>query len=390
MKLRSLFHASLTALWLSLPALFAASCVHEFPEAPAENLPEPGPEPGPEPDEGHTRLLLHLRYDTDQPLHKRHEYSSRSIGDTFRYIINVYDSEDDNRGGTKFKNIPSHTQVYQDNVADEVIDRDVEMTLTPGYHRVIVWSDFCDADSGDGLFYNADDFRKILLNWDGDYSANEHRRQAYLGETVIYVDKDSEIVSMRNIARGLEPETVETTITSTRPMACISFITNDIDEMMSRGGYSELSVEEMSEIEAGPLGDPMAAEQAKVVKALSDYKFRFHYAGYMPHTFNALLQQPVDAKTGISFEGAHRLLSLNEAQIGFDYVFVSPDETTVDIQVEVIRRSTGETLAVSKPIAVPIKQHHVTEVYGAFLTMDSQGQLGVDPGFFGSFDIVIN
>ena len=71
-----------------------------------------------------------------------------------------------------------------------------------------------------------------------------------------------------------------------------------------------------------------------------------------------------------------------EITLGFDYIFVNGNETTLSISVEVYN-SKGEKMSSSNPVNVPIVRSKMTLVKGEFLTSKATGGVSINPGYDG-------
>ncbi|MDD6622868.1 MAG: hypothetical protein PUE90_09215, partial [Bacteroidales bacterium] len=107
-----------------------------------------------------------------------------------------------------------------------------------------------------------------------------------------------------------------------------------------------------------------------------------------PCSFNMFTNKPADSWTGVAFTS--RLIKINEqeAELGFDYVFVNGSEAKVSVCVEVYD-SENNLLANINPIEVPLVRSQLTIVRGEFLTSKATGGVGIVPDFDGEYNIVI-
>ena len=121
---------------------------------------------------------------------------------------------------------------------------------------------------------------------------------------------------------------------------------------------------------------------------LEDYRVIFRYNGFMPCSFNMFTDKPADAWTGVSFESRLTTLSDEEAELGFDYIFVNGSESTISVTIEVYDRD-NELVSRSSPISVPIKRSKLTIVRGEFLTSKASGGIGIIPDFEGDYNYVV-
>lgn len=75
----------------------------------------------------------------------------------------------------------------------------------------------------------------------------------------------------------------------------------------------------------------------------------------------------------------------DNAELGFDYVFVNGHESSVTVSVEIYDRD-GTLLSRSQPISVPLVRNKVTIVRGKFLTVKAEGGVSIDADFDGEYN----
>ena len=108
----------------------------------------------------------------------------------------------------------------------------------------------------------------------------------------------------------------------------------------------------------------------------------------MPNTFNALTDKAIDSSTGVQFTSRLTPFSDTEASMGFDYVFVNSDESSVVVNLGVFNKE-GKQLAMVTNVNVPLKRDQHTILRGKFLMADSDGGVSINPDFDGEHNIVI-
>lgn len=312
------------------------------------------------PDKG---LTLHLRFDTAWT---HSEYSTgispatmptRSAGEAtrMRYIIRLYDYAGDAAGQVS---APYREFVFYRNVTDNY-DADFEITVDPGHYRVMAWADFPASPHNGGLYHDAADFAEVRLLT--PHTGNTDRRDAFRGFTEV---KASEVTyDMGSIVINME-----------RPMAKYEFVSTDLKEFMAQ--------ETRKLTTAGT-----STSRANV--DLSKYKVVFLYSGYMPNAYSLFTDRPVDSTTGISFDGRIKQLSDSEVSLGFDYVLVNHEHTSITVRVG-LYNGQGTLLSLSKPINVPVWRSNHTIVRGRFLMENASGNIGIDPTYDGEYNLIIN
>lgn len=319
---------------------FLSACdVHEFPDTPEPNI---------------QKLRLQLEFHTDLPQHQIVPYamsktaSSAAEAYDVRYTIHIYEVNADGNFSSDL-----YTSIVETKDDVQTLEHEISLELEPGIYRFMVWTDYVDAGSKAHKFYNTDDFKEITLYGD-EHHGNTNYRDAFRGV------KDTEITNGVDVVK-IEME---------RPLSRYNFVTTDLDKFITKVLSSRSQAEESA--------------NTKVVD-LNDYRVLFHYTGFMPSAFNIFSDKPVDAKTGVWYEGQIAQISETEAELGFDYVFVNGTESTVQVAVE-IYESGGALVASSEPIDVPIVRSKCTTVRGEFLTSETSGGIGIDPDFEGDFN----
>ncbi len=279
-------------------------------------------------------FVLDLEYDTEMPLYQVVEYGERTKSAAqeydIRYKVNVFD-------GT---NPDSREVLYsfvftKDDVSE--LDHSVTLPLPRGEYRFAVWTDYVLQGIEEDLYYNTEKFEYISLS-EGAHSGSNDMRDAFAGVITTVVSKD-------NTRAALEMR---------RPMGKFNFIAIDA------GNYD-----------------------------LDGYSVVFYYNGFMPSAYNMHTVKLSDSKTGVSFNSGFTRLDEDEAELGFDYVFVNGKETVVNVFVEVYDPA-GKMLSRSKPIDVPLVQSKLTTVKAKFLTMQAGGGVSLVPDYDGEYNLVIN
>ncbi|MCH5306456.1 MAG: hypothetical protein J1E37_00145 [Prevotella sp.] len=357
----------LSMLAVVVTALLLAACdVHQWPE-PRSIMP----------------VNLHLRYETDfyvwehaydketgvvsqlltdgEGVDEAHpattyRYDGKCSKGTMRYIVRAYRSGNRNAHAREF--------VFTRDIA-EGYDCDVTIELEPGDYEILVWSDLTE-HPGDEPYYDAADFRSIDLKYWSNYRASTDHRDSYRGI--------SQTVSLRETTQVTEPD--EASITMRRPQAKFEFIANDLPMFTTR---------ELARRAA------KAAGKAVTEIDLQNYTVRFFYINYVPVSYSAVSDRLVDSTTGLSFKAQLAQLPTGEVSLGFDYVLLNSNGTSVRVQIGIYDED-GEQVAMTPVVDVPLRRDHHTVMHGAFMTGDeppegSGGGVGLDPGFNGDFNM---
>lgn len=299
----------------------------------------------PDPSLKQVDYTLHLDYSTQLPLYKVVEYSeptrSSAVEDAYdvRYIVRVFDKEESAREAL-------YSFVFTKDGVSE-LNNSVTFRLRVGEYRFVVWTDYVEQGSQDDRYYRADKFEYIGFTQDG-HVANEDMRDAFSGSVTAVVSDDS----------------LESTVSMSRPMAKFNFISDDLQDFIVR------------------------AQRTKGISDLDEYTLVFKYNGFMPSAYNLHAGSTTDSGSGYSFESKIMQINENEAELGFDYVFVNDHETVVSVYLELYDDS-GKLMTVSRPVDVPLMRSKLTTVKGNFLTSTASGGVFVSPGYDGEHNIVI-
>ncbi len=316
--------------------LFSACDVHEWPETPE-----------------FVKMHLRLNYETDMT-EWEHLYDGASVieqglGDIYdnhqdygkiRYIVRTYPVSE------KQRTMQDYVQefIFTKDIA-EGYDHEVTLDVLPGNYNVMVWSDLVKT-SGDTHFHNADNFAEIMLQ--GDHKGNTDYRDAFCGKSSIplYANNGSQMNETINISMK-------------RPLAKFEIIANDLLEFIEMKG-SDLNL----------------------------YKAKIQYIGFMPNTYSLFADRPVASITGEMFESSLKKLTDTEVTMGFDYVFVSDNGTTVTVRIG-IYDNKDQLISLSNPITIPVKPDHHTLLKGKFLMLNSSNGVDIDPNWGGDYNIIL-
>ena len=313
-----------------LTGLLMQSCdVHQFPDPSLKEV----------------DYTLHLDYSTEMPLYKVVEYSEPTrageADDVYdvRYIVNVFDKDEASREVL-------HSFVFtKDDISQ--LDNSVTFRIRVGEYRFVVWTDYVEQGSTADLFYATDKFEYIGFATE-EHVGNEDMRDAFTGSLTSVVSDES----------------IEGRVEMSRPLAKFNFVSDDVQDfvlrMMETKGSDDL-------------------EGCTVV---------FKYNGFMPSAYNVHSCGTTDSGAGYQFSSRIHKLDENEAELGFDYVFVNDHETIVSVYLEIYDASC-KLLSISRPVDVPLMRSKLTTVKGNFLTSKASGGVFVSPGYDGEHNIVI-
>lgn len=348
------FHTFRKSAWSCLSAfalatLVTACNVHEWPES---VTPTPDPENAP--------VVLNLNFETELPLFQEITYSraidraAAAAAHDMRYTVEIY-SGSRSKASKPLKTLV-FTAPYNANP-----DYSTELTLDNGAYEFYVWADYVDAGTTTDKYYNTSDWEYIVLPNPNSHEGSNDMRDAFRGYVAKTVINSPEVTA---------DNTVD--VTMQRPMARFEFIATDVDEFLESESRKRAASNDDSRSEVD----------------LDDYTIVFLYNGFMPSAYNLYTDKPNDAWQGVRFQNKATLTS-DGALMGFDYVFVNGSDTSVPIVMGVADK-TGTIMSQTRTIDVPLTRSKNTVVKGEFFTQYSQGGVGIEPGFDGSYDIEIH
>lgn len=336
---------SLVAIFL-FSSLLVGCDVHEFPQVPDS-----------------VNFYLNLKYQTDMSewnhVYEDSKLLEKTIKDgvpnvrhhgSMRYIVRVYPRMEDQK-------------TRQEHIKEIVFVRDlsagydcgVSLDLPSGKYDIRVWSDMVEYE-GTSSYYDANDLKAITLT--GDYVGSVDYRDAFRGSKEVFIESDI-----------LESPIDTLDVLMERPMAKFEFVTTDLKEFIDKLSRNKIG-DNSSEID------------------LNEYKVVFQYVGFVPDTYNALSDKPIDATVGLSFESTLKQLNETVASFGFDYVFVNGSSSYVSLQLSLCDKD-DKPLSRTAVINVPIKRNHHTIIEGSFLMSLEAGGVTVNPNYNGDHNIII-
>lgn len=326
------------------------------------------PEPSP------ADVIVNLDFDTQLPQYKvLNEEGTRASHDgrdyDIRYAIAAYRLLQDG----SYAEEPFLLKVFSKDEIDE-LNATFRFSIDEGSYRFYVWTDFVLAGTQSDYFYNTTNFRRISLQ--GTHEGNNDFRDAFSGSADLKVIR---------LGSKETPSTV--TVQMRRPLAKFEFITTDLQEFITKTIEAMIRKEEAEA--AAKAGETKSDGDTKTpVVDLEKYTVVFFYSGYMPNAYNMMEGKPCDSATGVKFSSAISAIDNHDARLGFDYVFVNGEESSVMVTVALYDEE-GTQLSISRQIEVPIKRSMLTTVRGSFLMQNTGGGVAIDPGFEDEFNIYI-
>lgn len=326
------------------------------------------PEPSP------ADVIVNLDFDTQLPQYKvLNEEGTRASHDgrdyDIRYTIAAYRLLQDG----SYAEEPFLLKVFSRDEIEE-LNATFRFSIDEGSYRFYVWTDFVLAGTQSDYFYNTTNFRRISLQ--GAHEGNNDFRDAFSGSADLKV-----------IRRGSKETPSTVTVQMRRPLAKFEFITTDLQEFITKTIEAMIRKEEAEA--AAKAGETKSEGDTKTpVVDLEKYTVVFFYSGYMPNAYNMMEGKPCDSATGVKFSSAISAIDNHDARLGFDYVFVNGEESSVMVTVALYDEE-GTQLSISRQIEVPIKRSMLTTVRGSFLMQNTGGGVAIDPGFEDEFNIYI-
>lgn len=320
-------------IFAAIAALAAGSCVlHEEPERTADG--ELGVDP--------TQVIVNAEITLNIELPGTEE-TVFALPDTVmqRFVVEAYDRD---------RQVVNRQVMYDKDLTATTFSIPVTMRLHAKPYRIVVWSDYVRVSDPEAqLYYNADVLTPVINN--GSYRGNANAKDSFSG----YVDVD-----LLGYADEWNAK-VTADIELSRPMGRYQIIATDVEAFKRR-------------LDEGSVKGTRFTARVKYASYLSVGfncydQIRKHSLNYM--TYN----------TSLGNKFADPTIS-----IGFDYLFVSPDETLdVPVEVEVVNENS-ETVS-RTVVTIPVARDMNTIVKGRFLTSTADGGLNIDPGYDGDITI---
>ena len=319
-------------------------------------------------------VIVNLDFDTQMPQYKvLNEEGTRASHDgrdyDIRYTIAAYRLLQDG----SYAEEPFLMKVFSKDEIEE-LNATFRFSIDEGSYRFYVWTDFVLAGTQSDYFYNTTSFRRISLQ--GTHEGNNDFRDAFSGSADLKV-----------IRRGSKETPSTVTVQMRRPLAKFEFITTDLQEFITKTIEAMIRKEEAEAAAKAGETKPEGDTKTPVVD-LEKYTVVFFYSGYMPNAYNMMEGKPCDSATGVKFSSAISAIDNHDARLGFDYVFVNGEESSVMVTVALYDEE-GTQLSISRQIEVPIKRSMLTTVRGSFLMQNTGGGVAIDPGFEDEFNIYI-
>lgn len=337
-------------LTVAILGLYSCEKVHEFPE--------PGKEV--DPTEIETRVKINCKIQlTGLDIVTKSSMSDVLQSDSTdyyerRFIVNIHANE---YTDTLVESYTIHRQVT------DVSDLIIETKLHTRKYKVTVWMDYIRKGAETDLYYSTSNGK--ALNAIHQPSIDKYTACSDFKDAQTFVtDVDLTPYAGQWFADITIPAPLE------RPVAKITFLTGDLEQFSSQIGYKG-SLEDLA----------------------NDLALEFSYDGYYPTGFNAYTGRLNDSQVGYGFKSPasypYTLEEKDYARVGFDYVFVNNESSSVTISARIKFKSTGQFINEVNNVVVPITRGRETVLIYKFLTKEYVPGIGINPEFDGEFNVYV-
>lgn len=258
-----------------------------------------------------------------------------------RFIIEAYNRD---------REVVDRQVIYDNDLAATTFALPVTMRLHAAHYRIVVWSDYVRVSDPEAqLYYNAESLMPVVNN--GGYRANTNAKDAFSGcadlDLLQYADQWNAKVTAD--------------IPLLRPMGRYELVSTDVEAFRRRLAEGNIS------------GTRFTAN--------------IKYSGYLSVGYNCYDQIRKHSLNYMSYKTSFRVpVSDTSISLGFDYLFVSPDENIeVPVEIEIVNEN-NETVSRSF-VSLPITRNMNTVVKGRFLTSTADGGLNIDSAYDGDVTV---
>lgn len=244
-------------------------------------------------------------------------------------------------------------EYFTKNLKGDSYDQEIELLLEADKsYNVAVWSHLRENEDANA-YYNPSNFNSVGLV-PSNYNGNTDYRDGFSG--TLKIDTSN------------MDETNPHVIFMTRPMGKFELITVDLSEFLDR--------------ETTRRG---LATRAKA----EEYHVQISFPMFYPSSYSVIDDRLVDASSGVSFMTHMSVNGETEASLGFEYVLLNNiSDGAVQMKVDIYDPSY-QHVAGSTTLTVPMRRDCHTILKGAFLSTESDGGVGIDPGFNGDHNITV-
>lgn len=271
-----------------------------------------------------------------------------------RFIVNILSNEYSDAL------VESHTLIREVNDTSTLV---INTKLHTRKYRLVVWMDYVRKGTDADLYYSTSNGK--ALNAVHQPSAAGYKAGSDFKDAQTFV---SDIDLTPFAGQWFADITIHAPLQ--RPVAKITLLANDLEAFADQVGYK------------GSLKD-----------LADDLVLEFSYDGYYPTGFNAHTGRLNDSQVGYGFgSGASYPYTLEDkdyTRVGFDYVFVNGESSSVTISVRIRSKATGKFINEVNNVVVPITRGKETVLIYKFLTKEYVPGIGIDPGFDGEFNVYV-
>lgn len=255
-----------------------------------------------------------------------------------RFIVEAFNAD---------REVVNRQVIYESDLTATTFTIPVSMRLHAADYRLVVWSDYVRVSNPDAqLYYNAESLVPVINN--GGYRGNTNAKDAFSAVADL---------SLRGYANDWNAK-VNVELALKRPLGRYQIVSTDVEAFRRRVAYGTIN------------GRSFSA--------------RIKYAGYLSVGYNCYDQV---RKHSLNYMTYTTRLNLKDgdtsATLGFDYIFIAPDEDlTVPVEIEIVN-DNNESVSRSL-VNLPLQRDMNVTVSGRFLTSTADGGLVIDPGYDGS------
>lgn len=319
-----------------------SSCVHEYPESPAADP---------------TEIKVNITLDTEPAITRGSVLAGTKSEESpcMYFIVEIYRDR-----------LEGEPVVRREFGAHRTDDGSSSVqfteTLHAGNYKAVAFA-VCTKDiSGTGCVYNTGDLSRITFS-DTEYRGSTDLKECYDARFDIDLSGDKWY------------QTVDIRHTLTCPMGRLEIVSEDAEEFLTKVQAST----------AGQAGTPPSLDSEDYWQ---EYYVRWDYVLYFPVGYNVFTGLPNKAETQISFSSDITPLSDDEVLLGYDYVFVNGDETSVSVTLTLFNRDK-EKLNTYSNLPATLYKGETTVIRGDYLTQNRGSGIGIDPGFDGDIEITL-
>lgn len=312
-------------------------------------------------------LDLHFKMDrpvaNDNPVLAETDVTSDSHD--IRYVIQAFRLL---KNG-KFSREPAAEFIFsKDDISS--LDNTVSIEIEEGTYRLYAWADYVPQDSTEDHHFNTTDFTDLCLNCE-TYHGNTDSKEAYVGSQVVEVIRYPEDVPV-----------LYDTISLTHSLAKYNIVSNDLQKFIRK-------------MKSRKAAETKAGSDSESEINLDDYLILVVYDQGLCYTSIDLHNDnmPIDGKFGLSYWSKINPISETEALLGFDHIFIKPDQDKVNASVYVYDKDT--TLITIAPVEIPVAKDSIHTLSDEILTyikitgdeITGDSGISIDPNFEGDINI---